>query len=88
MLFTVELDNTEGLERIFIYLDSEGLEYLMKELEHMRRGRIPDHWHLKTESWNGCELTETRLQSDLKLVNNLEIEYLPDNDDGVQNATS
>ena len=54
----------EDGSQVFIHLDLAGVNYLLKELSHLK-AQLEDndcpHFHLFTEEWGGGELTSSKL---------------------------
>lgn len=74
MLLTVELRDGDkpGRAEVALCLDEEGLEVLIRKLEHLR-GR-EEHDHLMTPAWAGTELSESKQGGpEFELVNHLGI---------------
>ena len=76
MKLTVELQKREHPE-VALCFDAEGLELLIRKLEHLR-ARV-DHLHLMTPAWAGQGLTEqTAGGEQYQLINSLRLVRLPD----------
>lgn len=80
MTLTVEIRDAEkasiGEAEVEIYLDKEGLEFLISQLEILRSGR-DSHIHLRSESWGGWELGEKPLGENTTLVHQALIQLVP-----------
>lgn len=75
MKLTVELQKGENPE-IALCFDAEGLDVLIRKLEHLR-SKV-DHLHLMTPSWAGQELTEDLAGGEqYQLINSLRLVRLP-----------
>lgn len=75
MKLSVEQQNGDNPE-VAICFDAEGLEVLLRKLEHLKC-RI-DHLHLMTPSWAGHELTEElNGGGQYQLINSLRLVRLP-----------
>ena len=80
-MLTIEIHDAEkavaGKAEVEIFCDTEGLELLIRQLEHLKKGST--HIHLMTPAWAGNELEETPLGEGTVLVNHLKITILPKN---------
>jgi Immunity protein 32 len=78
MKLTVELQKSLHPE-VALCFDSEGLDLLIRKLEHLR-SKI-DHLHLMTPAWAGHELTEDLAGGEqFQLINSLRLVRLPDSE--------
>ena len=76
MKLTVELQRGEHPE-IALCFDAEGLDLLIRKLEHLREK--VDHLHLMTPAWAGQELTEELAGGEqYQLINSLRLVRRPD----------
>lgn len=78
-MLTVELKHGDkasmGLSEVEIYCDMDGLDALIAQLHHLKRGST--HVHLMTESWAGIELDEKAVGENTTIVNHLKITVVP-----------
>lgn len=66
--YSLSLSTSQNGEEICLHADSDGLTYLINELEALRSSLIEKeeapHTHLFSESWGANNLTESMLQSE------------------------
>lgn len=78
-MLTVEMKNGEeaplGKTEVEVYCDSEGLELLLAQLQHLKDGSR--HIHLMTSSWAGNELDEVKHGAGNTVINHLKVILLP-----------
>lgn len=76
MKLTVEIKQGEHPE-IALCFDGEGLELLMRKLEHLKSNA--GHLHLMTPAWAGQELTEEPVGGEsYQLINSLRLVRVKD----------
>ena len=62
-------------EIIEIHANKEGIDKLVGYLQSLRDEANPEHIHLMTHEWGGCELTSEKQNHDagFKLVNHVKL---------------
>ncbi|MFN8598016.1 MAG: Imm32 family immunity protein [Anaerolineae bacterium] len=73
MLLTVEHNKRE--DSIEVFMDKEGLDFLSKRLETLRKHG--GHEHLMTPTWAGNELTEDKQGKNNDLIHHLRLILQP-----------
>jgi hypothetical protein len=78
-MLTIEIRDAEkalaGGAEVEMYCDANGLDLLVKELNHLKQGST--HIHLMTPSWAGNELDE-KVMGNGTIINHLKIIMLPE----------
>ena len=75
MLFSVEWDKKN--EEVDLFLDSKGIDFLMKKLAYLKEKKKGEHLHFMTPSWGSGELAEQQ-QGEGSIVNHLCIQRVPE----------
>lgn len=75
MKITVETtayrDSDDNACEIEVYLDKKGLEYLIKELECLKKPG--DHVHFMTPSWGMSDLSEDKFRIENDLIHHFQV---------------
>ena len=77
MTMTVEIKDPDKANEVEIFLTSEDLAFLIRDLQMLEAGRS-DHIHYMSPEWGGDELGETPRRAGSKIVNHLKINLTDD----------
>ena len=71
---------SEGVKRVFISLDQEGIDWLKENLGSPNLRKPMDSLDLFTEEWGGQDLESEPIVEGCEVVNHLEFLYLGDSE--------
>lgn len=70
---TIEVPNAGNPEEVFVYLNPEGVEQLISDLQNLSEKR--DHFHLFSEDWGGDDLSTEKYDAKATTVKHLKVMF-------------
>lgn len=77
MSITVEVPKSssglEDPEEVNIYLNDDGIDYLIRHLKRLKEQDVGEHLHFMSPAWGMDDLSENRIDSSSALIHHLRI---------------